>query len=193
MFAGNTTPNFTFEIRWVTLVSNTSDSNDNDNNETQESNIPTKVSTDCIEFIIDYETFRSTPYDDGSGNITIGYGHVIRSGESFTSIDEEQARSILLNDIIEFERSVTAYLNGFSRSWLQYQYDAFVSLAFNAGKNFKYVVNDIVEGKDPRASFEKISKSQGTWLLGLWRRRMDEADMFIYGTYNRTYRTPALG
>ncbi len=53
-----------------------------------------------------YEGFFPTPYDDGYGNITIGYGHLIKSGESFTSITEKEALNLLAQDLNRFENSV---------------------------------------------------------------------------------------
>ena len=158
-----------------------------------ETYIPSKASNNCVKFVAEYERFRATPYDDGSGNITIGYGHVIKNGELFTSITEQEALNILANDMGHAENLVTNYLKNFNYSWLQQQYDAFVSLAFNAGNNFKYVVDDIIGGDDPHTAFAKISYSGDKFLLGLWRRRMDEADIFVEGTYIRQDRNLPAG
>lgn len=54
-------------------------------------------------------------------------------------------------------------------------------------------MDEIVSGIDVHTAFQKISYSGGKWELGLYRRRMDEADMFVNGTYNRTYRDAPAG
>jgi len=72
--------------------------------------------------------------------------------------------------------------------WDQNQFDSFVSLAYNSGNNFKQVMDNIINGMDPYLAFGMVIYSRGKKSLGLYRRRMDEADMFVNGTYNRTYR-----
>ena len=58
-------------------------------------NTPHHASNDCVHFIMEHEGFSSTPYRDIAGNWTIGYGHLIKSGEYFTStvisLDEIEA------------------------------------------------------------------------------------------------------
>ena len=150
--------------------------------------IPTKISAKGVEFICNYEGFSSTPYDDGNGNMTIGYGHVIKNGETFTSITKEQALILKSQDLSYFEKSVTGYSIKLGIVWNQNEYDAFVSLAYNSGNSFKGVMDDIISGMDPYKAFSQIIMANGQKSLGLYRRRMDEADMFYNGTYNRTYR-----
>ena len=176
--AGNNPKNFTFETKWVALV----EQNNNDNN------IFGHISELGVAFIKDYEEFHATPYDDGYGNLTIGYGYLIKAGESYQSITEEEADQLLRDELAIWEERVDDYLLSQNASWSQNQYDALVSLAFNAGNNFKYVVNDILNGDDPYTAFAQISYSNGKWSLGLYRRRMDEADIFVNGEYQREYR-----
>ena len=43
--------------------------------------------------------------------------------------------------------------------------------------------------RDVYAAFSKVSKaSNGEWSLGLYRRRMDEADIYVKGDYAREER-----
>lgn len=57
------------------------------------------------QLIID-EGMRLKPYKDTLGNATIGFGHLIEPGESFTSITTEQAIDILIEDYNEARYSV---------------------------------------------------------------------------------------
>ena len=118
----------------------------------------------------------------------MGYGHVVRSGESFSYLSKDEALQLLSTDLMAFENQVSNYSNSIGVVWDQNQYDAFVSLAFNSGSNFKGVMDDIHSGMDPYEAFGSIINAGGKPSLGLYRRRMDEADMFVNGTYNRTYR-----
>ena len=136
----------------------------------------------------DYEKFVPSPEDDGYGNLTVGYGHVVKKTETFGAITQEEALSLLATDLSYAEEYVTNYSASIGIIWDQNQYDAFVSLAYNSGGNFKYVMDEIVAGTDPYTAFSTIIYASGQKSLGLYRRRMDEADMFVNGTYNRTYR-----
>ena len=151
------------------------------------------VSSACVDFIADYEGgFLSEPYNDGYGNPTIGFGHLIQPGEVFSSISREDALNILKNDLLSAVTRVKNYSKSIGVAWNQNEFDALVSVSFNSGNGVKRIIDNLVSGQDPVSAF--------TWYytidrakrgdLGLWRRRMDEADMFLYGTYTRTYRNP---
>ena len=149
---------------------------------------PTQISQDGVAFIADYESFSATPYDDGFGNLTIGYGHLIGPNETFTSISESEALALLRSDLAYAEKQVVTYSAKCGIVWDQNEFDAFVSLAYNAGSYFESVMDKIIQGVDPYQAFSTIIYAGGRKVLGLYRRRMDEADMFVLGTYNRTDR-----
>ena len=149
---------------------------------------PSKISPNGVRFVADYEKFVPSPEDDGYGNLTVGYGHVVKKTEAFGAITQEEALSLLATDLSYAEEYVINYSATVGIIWDQNQYDAFVSLAYNSGGNFKYVMDEIVAGTDPYTAFSTIIYASGRKSLGLYRRRMDEADMFVNGTYNRTYR-----
>lgn len=54
---------------------------------------------DAIDHIKSYEGFRSTCYRDNDGSLTIGYGHHLRKGESYSLIDEATAEKLLVEDL----------------------------------------------------------------------------------------------
>lgn len=83
---------------------------------------------------------------------------------------------------------VTNYSNQIKKVWSQNEYDAFVSLAYNSGYSFKYVMDQIVGGTDAYSAFSTIVYSNGIYSQGLWNRRMDEATIFLYGKYEHAYR-----
>lgn len=70
------------------------------------------------------------PYDDGEGNMTIGYGHKILSGEHFTTITKDQAERMLARDVRRFEQAVAVYVKVPLR---QYEFDALVSWMYRLG------------------------------------------------------------
>lgn len=51
-----------------------------------------------LKQIMKHEGFRSEPYKDIAGNLTIGYGHKIKQGESFKYISREEGLRLLQED-----------------------------------------------------------------------------------------------
>lgn len=89
------------------------------------------VSDAGISLVKSFEGFSATPYKDGAGYNSIGYGHKIRTGELFDSITEETAEELLRDDLQDAEQAVndlvTVALN-------QNQFDALTSWVFNLGR-----------------------------------------------------------
>ena len=141
-----------------------------------------------VTFVADYETLVPSPEDDGYGNLTVGYGHVVQPNEKFGTLTKPEALALLASDLKVSEDMVNGYSRELGVVWDQNQFDAFVSLAYNSGYYFEGGMDQIVDGFDPHTAFGTIIYAGSEKSLGLYRRRMDEADMFVYGTYRRTYR-----
>lgn len=77
-----------------------------------------------------WEGFRSTVYLDQAGKRTIGYGHLIKPGESFGTISEAEASRLLARDVSWAE---TAVNQAVKVPLSQNQFDALVSFVFNVG------------------------------------------------------------
>ena len=141
-------------------------------------------------------------YDDQTGlpvntneplpkGATIGYGHLIKSGEDFRNgITESIATELLLFDIATAERAIE---NNITVPLSQNQYDALVSLAYNIGaKNFatstvvKYINNPKIHSSiypNLESAWKAWNRSQGKISNGLINRRQNEGDMYNKGTY----------
>lgn len=83
-----------------------------------ESSIMNLIYNDRYEAIVDYiklhEGFCRVPYKCPAGYPTIGYGHLIQSGESFTEMTEDEAEILLrcdLNRSVELARKLSPNLN----------------------------------------------------------------------------------
>ena len=66
-----------------------------------------------------------------------------------------------------------------------------MSFAYNLGPNSQWIqvlIEEIMSGMDVHEAFAQYNKSGGKFELGLYRRRMDEADIFAYGDYVREER-----
>lgn len=140
-----------------------------------------KTSPRGIDLIKEYEGFRAKPYYCPAGKLTVGYGHVVKSGEHFDEISEEQGEAILRNDLATAESAanllVKVPLN-------QNEFDALVSLIFNIGTtNFRNSTLLKLINKDMRymaaQEFSKWVYSKKKKLPGLVKRRDAEKLLFL--------------
>lgn len=133
------------------------------------------------QLIKNAEGLRLEPYQDVAGYWTIGYGHLIRQDESFTSIDETEADTILAFDLNDAENCIT---NRVSVTLNQNQFDALVSFVFNVGcSNF---TNSTLLKKLNAGDFEGAANEFKRWryaggeeYAGLIARREHEKNLFI--------------
>jgi len=132
------------------------------------------------------EAFSARVYDDGAGNPTIGYGHLIRPGENFSGgITQAQADMLFRQDV---ERVVNPALDRITIALTQNQVDALGSFIFNVGtggfiKNLLSHVNageiegvtsrmlQFITGRDARSGRRQV-------LRGLVTRRQFEVALF---------------
>lgn len=81
--------------------------------------------------IREHEAFMPKAYDDGAGNSTIGYGHMVLAGEDFSGgITEAEAIKLFEKDV---ERVVNGSLDKIQVELTQNQIDAIGSFIFNVG------------------------------------------------------------
>ncbi|MCS6112580.1 hypothetical protein FDB55_15545 [Clostridium botulinum] len=151
------------------------------------------ISDEGINFIADYEQFYSNSYRGlDYQNETIGYGHVIKSYENFTTLTEKEAEVLLKKDLESFVYLVNDMVQGLSIN--QHQFDSLISFSYNCGANAlktSTLLRDIRKGAELdtiKNDFCMWSMCNGEKSLGLWRRRMDEFDIFAFGDYKRKYR-----
>lgn len=143
-----------------------------------------KISSTGIALIKRWEGLRDTPYKDIAGHLTIGYGHLIKDGERFTQITQEEAEHILKLDLVMAEDYVTDMTEIAPN---QSQFDALVSFTFNLGPN-ALKRSDLLtyhnEGETVRAAraFTNWMSAAGKPSKGLLIRRMDEARLYLSTT-----------
>ena len=90
-----------------------------------------KASERCIELVKEFEGFAAQRYDDVGGKPTIGYGHLIRAGETFPPrLSESDATALLCRDLEGVEACIEGYVDA---TLTQNQFDSLCSLVFNIG------------------------------------------------------------
>jgi lysozyme len=154
---------------------------------------PMRPSASLLSFMQGYERFSPTTYsNDGANTPTIGWGHKLLLGEAAhyaqTGISAPAADALFEADL---KSKVDAVRRHLTRPVTQNQFDALVSLAFNAGEG----------AVDPRTStlmrmvnagnFEGAAEQFGRWnhangkaLKGLSSRRASEQKIFTDGIYD---------
>ncbi len=157
-----------------------------------------KFSATGIEFIKNYEEVNLSVYDADDGFRTIGYGHVILSGENIPDrISKEYADELFQNDIsLKRSESLDDFIKQYSIKLTQNQYDALLSFTFNVGgykwdedpKDFKLkslLINGNYNKEEIAEAMLRYDRVDGVRNAGLYRRRMDEIEMFNEGDYKR--------
>jgi GH24 family phage-related lysozyme (muramidase) len=146
----------------------------------------TSVSENLLKFTESWEGFSSTPYQDSGGHWTIGIGHCTwgtrPADETFSQAWEQMVQTF--DQIIGV---IQPYINLYN--YTQYQVDAIADFCFNLGtgsfENSDLLIdstncqnNNIIVG-----DFTAWSYCNGQLLQGLYRRRLAESNMFLYGEY----------
>ena len=164
--------------------------------------IPVKLlaaSASCIVAIAGFEGYRATAYNDGVGVQTVGYGttryasgQAVKSGDKITP---DRALIELAANVEKFEREVRECIGDVPLA--QYEWDAFVSLAYNIGSS-RFCTSSTLralkkEPPDYDAACRGILlyvKAGGKVLRGLQNRRNAEYLMCTDGVYPNGYIAP---
>lgn len=143
-----------------------------------------KTSQRGIDFIKEFESFSPTIYQCSAGKSTIGFGHVLRAGESFLGpLTLPQANELLAKDLERFEIAV---LEAVDVPLNQNEFDACVSLSFNIGGSAfaNSTLVKMLNKEEARTrvadQFSRWDKVAGKPLAGLTRRRAAEREMFLW-------------
>lgn len=131
------------------------------------------------ELVKRFEGCRLTSYPDATGIWTVGYGHTpSHEGESIT---QARADTLLERDLAAASSYVEAYVK---RALKPAMHDALTSFVFNLGaRQFlgSTLLKRLNEGEylEVPAEFLKWKNAGGRPLLGLLRRRVAEAALFL--------------
>lgn len=139
-----------------------------------------KTNTYGIEIIKHFEGFSQLPYICPAGYATIGYGHLIKAGESFSEISKQEAESLLQKDLAISENAVKKLI---AAPLNENQFSSLVSFTFNLGSGALQA--STLRAKINRGDFNieneflKWVFAGGKKLKGLIKRRNLEAQLFF--------------
>ena len=139
-----------------------------------------KTNAQAITLIKEFEGLKLKPYADLGGKLTIGWGHLIKPGEKFTTITSAQAETIFLKDLAEAEEIVTKSVRIVLNN---NQFSALAALAFNIPKAFTNTtlvdVLDALRFDDAPEQILRWHRMGKKPVKGLIRRRAAEAMLFV--------------
>lgn len=142
------------------------------------------ISKKGLAMLKTFESFVPLEYTCVAGRRTIGYGHVVKGGESFPAgVSEAKAEELLRQDVAEAENAVADLVKVPLKQW---QKDALISFAFNigrrnfAGSTLLRVLNDGDYDKVPQELMRWVYAGGYVW-KGLKLRRKREAELFVTG------------
>lgn len=125
------------------------------------------------------EGLMLTPYRDSLGYMTVGVGHLIKKGESFTKITRDQAMEILDRDIEIAERNLTTIYP----KWVELdevRQRCMLNLSFNLGgklAQFKKFLHSLSLGNYDRAADQLV---QSKW----YKQVKSRAPRIVYAIRN---------
>lgn len=141
------------------------------------------ITQNGLDLIKRFEGFSRTVYFCPAGYPTIGYGHVVKDDEDFSSgVDEAQAEELLRQDAQIAERAVLRLIDV---PLTDGQFDALVSFTYNLGggalqrSTLRRKINREEHAEVPE-QFMRWVWAGGRKLRGLVRRR--EAESMRYST-----------
>ncbi len=152
-----------------------------------------RTSEDCIQFIKLNEGFVKYPMWDYA-QYSVGYGTRCEPWEFPDGITEEEADLRLRQMLKGFEETLEKLEEKRQEDFSQQQFDALMSLTMNLGnqwiKEDKKIYQYVMDGSG-YTELEFVN-AIGSWasaggnvLPGLMRRRMDEANMYLNGSYEK--------
>ena len=146
-----------------------------------------------IDFIKDYEGFRSYVYWDG-GTAYIGYGTAVYSQDYPNGISREGADALMRQALAVKEDTLNNVMDKYGFTLTQSQFDALMSFTYNIGTGWMSSSNRIFrylkEGVQNYTDIEIVDAicvwchMGGKIIDQLVDRRIREAKMFLYGDYD---------
>lgn len=139
------------------------------------------ISDKGLALVKRFESYSPVAYICPAGYPTIGYGHVVREGEHYTTLDVHQANELLRKDMAIAESAVSRLICVPLTSG---QFDALVSFTFNLGSGA--LQRSTLRRKINREEFEEVPEEFMKWvraggriLNGLIARRRAEVDLWL--------------
>ena len=139
-----------------------------------------KLSDKGRALLVELEGKRNHVYEDVAGLKTIGVGHLLKPGETWSYLTDDHIDDLLDKDLLEFEAAVDVCIDV---PLDQHEFDALVIFAFNIGVNafrkstLRQVINRSEFAEVPR-QLMRWNKAGGKVIAGLTNRRKAEIKLW---------------
>jgi len=139
------------------------------------------ITQDTIDLVQRFEGLSLNAYGDATGKRTIGYGHLIKPGENYQEIDEDEALELLHNDLqiagSAVERLIRVKLD-------DNEFSALVDFTFNLGSGILQAstLRKLLNRGDYQGAarqFKRWCYAGAAKLPGLILRRNTEVHLFL--------------
>lgn len=144
-----------------------------------------KINKEGLDLIKSFEGCVLHAYDDGYGNITIGWGHCDKSyaGKTITQADADR---LLEQDLKRFEDAVNKYVSTYNLN--ANEFSALVSFTYNCGEGCldELLHNGTVNRSDITYRMGLYVHSGSEVVEGLVRRRAAEVELFNKPCYSNS-------
>jgi lysozyme len=151
-----------------------------------------KLSAEGLDLIKKSEGFRDHVYRDVAGFPTIGYGHLLKSSESFPNgISEPQAAAILATDVEQAEEAVARLVK---IELTQGQFDALVDFCFNLGAGrlaSSTLLRQLNAGHHDTAAQQLLSWDHAAGIINAGLKARREAELKLWVGESSALRTAA--
>ena len=139
-----------------------------------------KTPSNLVEFVMEYEKFSSTAYDDFK-QISIGYG--TKASSKNQTITETEAKKLLEKDLDAARKTVLKLKETAGYDWNENQVDALTSFTYNLGAgNLRKLTDNGTRGDEEIADMLPEYKYAGGKVRdGLIKRREAELKLFNEG------------
>jgi|TARA_R110000744_G_scaffold11552_2_gene34992 GH24 family phage-related lysozyme (muramidase) len=145
--------------------------------EPTECSVTDSLYNSVIDHIKSCEGFRSTPYKDTNGALTIGYGHCIKEGEKYIKVNKAIAEKLLVEDLTRCVNHIEKITDLCGRQSL-----AMGMLAFNCGtsKVSGYINRGLLDNIEALPRYCHYTNSKGITVksTGLLKRRTFELKVY---------------
>ena len=139
-----------------------------------------KTPSSLVEFVMEYEGFSSTPYDDFK-QTSIGYGS--KASSKNQTVTKAEAMKLLEKDLDAARKTVLKLKETAGYDWNENQVDALTSFTYNLGAgNLRKLTENGTRGDEEIADMlPEYKKAGGKDRDGLIKRRAAELKLFNEG------------
>ena len=141
------------------------------------------ITPQTIALVKKHEGLRLTAYDDTDGLKTIGWGHLIKPNEDYSTITLEQAESLLTSDLSQAESDAKSLFDNFD-DLCEARQAVLIDMSFNLGREKLSHFHDMIAAvNDSNWTGAAYSMRQSLWYGQVKDRGIEDWHMILTGEF----------